>query len=325
MSESQLRIVVAAVDVLTCIKKWNTRPTANLVQRKVQNALAQLEGDEEALCFLVESAFLKAGVRLDPPELKGVGRAVRGRYLTDAAEELAHVHASGVVVSEEAVAYARWQMSHALRIARECRVVASVKGLPLIPIATDLYTLATEELAKEEGSETEALKMVGVDGATVLDGLYLANEKGLLVGTTFCAPLTDQAGGGRDLRVCCGTCYSSIDARAKLSVCRRCGDHLFCEACLAGDGPARHSRECARVRSLVRDVARSMLPRVRESARRVAIVRLDEDGLVAPMDVKRVASPLVPSSLVETVLRAAPAEARLLAVIHWRLLVAFLA
>ena len=66
-----------------------------------------------------------------------------------------------------------------------------------------------------------------------------------------------------------------------------------------------------------------MLPRVRESARRVAIVRLDEDGLVAPMDVKRVASPLVPSSLLETVLRAAPAEARLLTVTHWRLLVAF--
>ena len=227
LSESQLRIVVAAVDVLTCIKKWSTRPTAALVQRKVQNALAQLEGDEEALCFLVESAFLKAGVRLDPTELDGVGRAVRGRYLTDAAEELAHVHARGVVVPEETIAYARWQMSHALRIARECRVVASVKGLPLIPIATDLYTLATEELAKEEGSETEALKMVGVDGATVLDGLYLANEKGLLVGTTFCAPLTDQAGGGRDLRVCCGTCYASIDVRGKLSVCRRCGDHLF--------------------------------------------------------------------------------------------------
>ena len=110
--------------------------------------------------------------------------------------------------------------------------------------------------------------MVGVDGVTVLDGLYLANEKGLLVGTTFCAPLTDQVGGGRDLRVCCGTCYSSIDARGKkLSICRRCGDHLFCEACLAGDGPARHARECARVRSLVRGVARTMLPRVRESAR----------------------------------------------------------
>ena len=79
------------------------------------------------------------------------------------------------------------------------------------------------------------------------------------------------------------------------------------------------------MRSLVRGVARSMLPRVRESARRVAIVRLDEDGLVAPMDVKSVTSPLVPSSLLETVLRAAPAEARLLAVTHWRLLVAFLA
>ena len=55
LSESQLRIVFAAVDVLTCIKKWSTRPTANLVQRKVHDALAQLEGDEEALCFLVES------------------------------------------------------------------------------------------------------------------------------------------------------------------------------------------------------------------------------------------------------------------------------
>ena len=28
LSESQLRIVFAAIDVLTCIKKWSTRPTA---------------------------------------------------------------------------------------------------------------------------------------------------------------------------------------------------------------------------------------------------------------------------------------------------------
>ena len=287
--------------------------------------MAQLEGDEEALCFLVESAFLKAGVRLDPPELEGVARAVRGRYLTDAAEELAHVHARGVVVSEEAIAYARWQMSHALRIGRECLIKALIQGLPLIPVATDLYTLAMEELARGEGNEMEALKMLGVDGATVLDGTYLANEKGLLLSTAFCTAMTDQVGGARDLRVCCGTCHSPISGRDKLSVCRRCGDHLFCGACLAGDGPARHARECARVRSLVRGVVRSMLPRVRESARRVAVLRLDDDGMVAPMHVKNVASPLVPSSLLETVLGAAPAEAHPLAVTHWRLLVTFLA
>ena len=97
LSEPQLRVVFAAVDVLTCIKKWNTRPTATLVQRKVQNALAQLEGDEEALCFLVESAFLKAGVRLDSPELEGVSRAVRGSHMTDVAEELALVHVRELV------------------------------------------------------------------------------------------------------------------------------------------------------------------------------------------------------------------------------------
>ena len=180
LSEPQLRVVFAAVDVLTCIKKWNTRPTATLVQRKVQNALVQLEGDEEALCFLVDSAFLKAGVRLGVSELEGVSRAVRGSHMTYTAEELAHVHARGVVVSEEAIAYARWQMSHALRIGRECLIKALIQGLPLIPVATDLYTLAIEELARGEGNETEALKMLGVDGVTVLDDMYLANEKGLL-------------------------------------------------------------------------------------------------------------------------------------------------
>jgi len=202
-------------------------------------------------------------------------------------------------------------------------IKALIQGLPVIPVATDLYTLAMEELAR--GNKMEALKTLGVDGATVLDGTYLASERGLLLGAAFCAAMTDQAGGARNLRVCCGTCHSSIGACGKLSVCRRCGDHLFCEACLAGDGPARHARECARVRSLVRGVARSMLPRVRESARRVAVVRLDEDGMVAPMHVKSVASPLVPSSLLETVLGAAPVEAHPLAVTHWRLLVTFLA
>ena len=53
--------------------------------------------------------------------------------------------------------------------------------------------------------------MVGVDGATVLDDMYLANEKGLLLGTAFCTAMTDQVGGARDLGVCCGTCHQLVE------------------------------------------------------------------------------------------------------------------
>ena len=325
LSEPQLRTVLAAVDVLTCIKGWSTQPTAALVQRKVRSGLGQLEGDEEALRLLVESAFLEAGVRLGLQELEGVRRAVCDHHLADVAEELAHVHARGSVVSDEALVHARWTLSHALRLARECRTMASIQGIPMIPIATDTYLLATEELGKGEDHETAALELVGVDGAAVLDG-FIANEKGLLIGTALCTALADQAGSAWDLPMCCGTCFSPIGACEKLPVCRRCGDHIVCGACLAGDGPARHAHECARVRSMIRDVVRSTLPRVRGSARRVAIVRLDEDGgMVAPMHVKGVASPLVPSSLLETVLGAAPAEEHQLVITHWRLLVALLA
>jgi len=111
-----------------------------------------------------------------------------------------------------------------------------------------------------------------------------------------------------------------------LTTCRRCGDHLFCAACLAGDGPARHADECERVRSLVRDLARSLLPRVRASARRVAVVQLDDDrGAIVPMHVTRIASPLVRSSLLEALCRGSTADAHSDVVVYWRLLVAFLA
>ena len=106
---------------------------------------------------------------------------------------------------------------------------------------------------------------------------------------------------------------------------RRCGDHLFCAACLAGNGPARHATECGRVRSQVWSLAQSMLPRVRESTRRVAVVQLTDSGVVVPMHITHIASAIVPSSLLDSLLRGSAIDSHSAVVVFWRLLVAFLA
>ena len=80
----------AAIDVLTCWQRG--RPTAALVRRKVQCALARLGGDEEVLCFLLHSVMVKACLWFGPYDVDGVACAVQS-FLADVAEEIEHVHA----------------------------------------------------------------------------------------------------------------------------------------------------------------------------------------------------------------------------------------
>ena len=88
---------------------------------------------------------------------------------------------------------------------------------------------------------------------------------------------------------------------------------------------APHATECKRVRAEVRSAAEALVPRLRGSARQVAVVRLNGSGLVVPVHITSLASPLVPSSLAEALSRC-PTDMNLPAVVvHWRLLVAFLA
>ena len=324
MHPEDLRGAASLAELLTSLRRRRP-PTEPLLRRKF-DALSPSAVD--ALPFLVERAVVARHGRLSPHERDGVARAVTA-FAAETAAESAHVHACGAVASEEAVGFARDQARHMLRIGLELRAAARRMQVPLVPIATDRHALAMAELAKGggEGSEKAALGRLGVCGAAVLDdGCFASAAGALLVGTAFCVAATDQGGAGaRDIRVCCGTCHRAVRADA-LTTCRRCGDHLFCAACLAGDGRARHADDCARVRSLVRDLARSLLPRVRASARRVAVVQLDDDrGPVVPMDVTRLASPLVRSSLLEALCRGSTADAHSDVVVYWRLLVAFLA
>jgi len=321
MDPEDLRGALSLADLFTSLKQRRP-PTEPLLRRKF-DALSRPAVD--ALPFLVERAVVARHGRLTPHERDGVARAVRG-FLADTAAEVAHVHARGAVASEEAVGFARNQASHLLRIGLEHRAAARRRGAPLRPIPTDRHTLAMAELAKGgEGSEKAALGCLRISDATVLDdGCFASAAGALLVGTAFCVAATDQVGADARVAVCCGTCHRAVRGDA-LTTCRRCGDHLFCAACLADDGPARHARECGRVRSLVRDLARSVLPRVRASARRVAVVQLEEDlGAILPMHVTRLASPLVRSSLLEALCRGSTADAHSDVVVYWRLLVAFL-
>ena len=313
LPKQELRSTFAAVDVLTSLKWRGSPPTAALVRRKV-DSLTWL-GAQDALCFLIDRTIADKHGWLSRHEFDGMTRAVQS-FLADTAAEVALVHARGAVASEQAVGLARDQASHLLRIGLEHRAAARRRGVPLRPIATDLHALAMAELAK--GSEKAALGCLCISDATVLDdGCFASAAGALLVGTAFCVAVTDQGGAGARDAVCCGTCHRVASGDA-LTTCRRCGDHLFCAACLSGDGPARHADECGRVRSLVRGLAQSVLPRVRASARRVAVVQLDDDrGVIVPMHVTRIASPLVRSSLLEALCRGSTADAHSDVVFYW--------
>ena len=316
-----LRGALSLVDLITSLKQRRP-PTELLIRRKI-DALSR--PTVELLPFMVENVVAAKHGRLSPHQRDGLSRAVCD-FPTETAAESAHVHACGAAASEEAVGFARDQASHLLRIGLEHCAVARRMGCPLCPIATDRHTMAMAELAKGgEGSEKAALGRLGVCGTTVVEGgLFASASGGLLLGIAFYVAMTDHQIGGSLDAIRCGSCHRVVRGD-ELSICRRCGEHLFCEVCLAGDGPARHATECGRVRSRVRSLAQSMLPRVRESTRRVAVVQLNDSGVVVPMHISSITSPILASSLLDSLLRGPVIDSHSEVVVYWRLLVAFLA
>ena len=74
----------------------------------------------------------------------------------------------------------------------------------------------------------------------------------------------------------------------------------------------------------MRSMAHSIMPHIRESARRVAVVQLSSSGLMVPMVTTSITSPLIPSSLYESLSRCSVVNPQDLHV-YWRLLISFLA
>ena len=79
------------------------------------------------------------------------------------------------------------------------------------------------------------------------------------------------------------------------------------------------------MRAEVRSAAKALVPRLRESARQVAMVRMNGAGLIVPVHITSIASALVPSSLAEALTRCPTEMNQPATVVYWRLLVAFLA
>jgi len=316
LSEDEMRRTWALVDILTSLKRRGTHPppTAELIRRKL-DALSSPALD--TLSILMDSTIAEQRLQLSPPQVRGMVQAVRV-FPEDTASEVGHVHACGTVVSEEVVGLVRERASHVLRIGLEHLAAARRKGVPLRPIATNLHANAMTELKK--GGQGSALGVLNVSDATMQDGLFVS-AAGLLVGTAFCTAVMDQLDGASLGPICCGSCLKVAGAD-ELFTCRRCGDHLFCETCLASDGPERHARECGHVRTWARTMTDLMLPRMRKSVRCVAVVQLSDRGVIAPMHITSISSPLVPSSLLNSLSRGLAIDE---IVVYWRLLVAFLA
>jgi len=249
-----------------------------------------------------------------------MARAVRS-FPEDTAAEVAYAHACGKAVSDATIKAARVQSSHALRVGFEHLASARQSGVPLCPMSTDRHLRAMAALAKDrKNNKGAALDILGVDDADIAKGGGFVSSNGLLLGAACCIAVTGRLDRSGD--ICCGSCYRRVVAVDELSICRRCGDQLLCRECLAGSGS--HAAECKRVRAAVRSAAENLVPRLRESARQVAVVRLNGSGLVVPVHITSIASPLIPSSLAEALARC-PTEMNFPAVVlHWRLLVAFL-
>ena len=223
----------------------------------------------------------------------GMARAVRS-FPEDTAAEVAYAHACDKVVSDAAVKAASFQTSHLLRIGFEHLTAARRRGIPLCPIATDRHAHALDTLAEDRANNRRAaLDLLCVDDADVPEGDGFVSPNGLLIGSRCCIAVMDRLDRRGD--ICCGSCYRVVRAE-ELVICRRCGDHLLCRRCLAGAaGSARHTEtECKRVRAMVRSAAEALVPRLRESARQVAVVRLNGSGLIAPQHITSIASPLSP-------------------------------
>ena len=319
LSPEDMRATWSVVDVLTSLKRRTSHPpTAALIRRKI-DALSLPARD--TLGFLVDFTIAETQGQLSPRQVGGMALAVR-RYPDDTATEVAHVHARCEVVSAAAVEAVRFESSHLLRLGIESLTVAREHGIHLAPVATDRHAKAVAVLAEgKQGSEKAALEIMGVGDAVVLKGLNLfASSRGLLTGAAFCVAVMKRLD-----KIGCGRCRRVVNV-AEISICSRCGDQLVCKACLVGGGCcARHGDECERVRGLVRAMAQSLIPSLRESARHVAVVQLDARGNMVPMHISSIGSPLTPSSLLESISRCFTIVTPTDAVVYWRLLVAFLA
>ena len=202
--------------------------------------------------------------------------------------------------------------------------MARKRGIPLCPIATDRHLKAMDAFVRGgRKDKSTALEILGVGDAYIPeDGVVFVSSNGLLTSTVSCITLMDRLDIPGD--ICCGSCYQVVRAD-ELSICRRCDDQLLCKECL---GHAKHASECGRVRSMVRSMAQSLKPHIRESACRVAVVQLSREAgklcLVVPMSTTSIVSPLVPSSLLESLSRCSVVSSTELQV-YWRLLIPFLA
>ena len=318
LSEDQMRRIWALIDILTSLKRRANHPppTAELILRKFDDlSLPALD----TLSLLIDHTTAGQHRRVSPREVCGMSQAVRV-FPEDTASEVAHVHACESVVSAAAVETASFAASQALRLGLEHLAVARKRGIPLCPIATDRHLKAMDAFARGgRKDKSTALEILGVGDANIPeDGAGFVSSNGLLTSTSFCIAVMHRSDEPGD--ICCGVCYQVVRAD-ELSICRRCDDQLLCKGCL---GHAKHASECGRVRSIVRSMAQSLTPHIRESARRVAVVQLSSSGLTVPMSTTSIASPLVPSSLLEYLSRCSVVSPSGLQV-YWRLLIPFLA
>ena len=318
LSDDQMRRTRALVDILTSLKRRANHPppTEELILRNFDAlSLPALN----TLSILIDHTTAGQHRRLSPRQVCGMSQAVIV-FSEDTASEVAHVHACESVVSAVAVKRASLDASHVLRLGLEHLAVARERGIPLCPVATDRHLQAMDAFARGgRNDKGRALEVLGVGDANIPeDDAGFVSSNGLLTSTSFCIAVMDRLDLHGD--ICCGSCYQVVRAD-ELSICRRCDDQLLCKGCL---GHAKHVSECGRVRSMVRSMAQSLTPHIRESARRVAVVQLSESGLMVPMSTTSIASPLIPSSLFESLSRCSvvcPSGLQ----IYWRLLVSFLA
>jgi hypothetical protein len=314
LSREDLHAAWSVIKILTSLKRRKSQsPTAALIRRKL-DALSSPALD------LVGLTIGQTHGQLRVDQVGGLARAVRG-FPADTATEVAHVHACGEVLSTAAVEVARFECSHVLRIGVESLAVARKHGIPLYPIPTDLHAEAVAVLAEGKlGCETAALEIVGIENAIVLNGRNFASSKGLLTGAAFCIAVMEWLD-----NICCGRCGRVVEI-TEISICNRCADHLVCNGCLmGGKHGAWHESGCKRVRGRVKAMAQSLIPSLRESVRHVAVVQLETSGLMIPMHICSIGSPLTPSSLWQSILRCSTVVTPRQAVVYWRLLVAFLA
>ena len=312
-SNEEMRRTCDVLDVLTTFKRRTkqTPPTATLIRRKLDNlSIPALD----TLSILVDHTISEKHRRLSPRQVCGMVQAVRC-FPDETAAEVAHVHACNEVVSAAAVNAASFEAGHVLRIGLHHLEAARKRGIPLCPIATDLHACSMAACLE---SKKKALEMIGVGDALVQDDGSFASTRGLLTGAAFCLAVMHKFNPGD---ICCGVCYEIVSGD-DLSICHRCGDHLSCKGCL---GHTEHVRECRRVRSKVRDMAHLLTPHLRESVRRVAVVQLNSFGLMAPMKITSIASPLVPSTLLESLSRRSTLVTHGEVALYWRLLISFLA